>query len=227
MRKLLIVDAHQHFWDLEREAMPRMTAADTAIRRTFGPAELAPLLVEAGVAQTVLVQAACSDSDTNSMFAHATLHDWIGCRAYSPTILPTWRSGPTSCARAAAHGNVAAKSSGLNTVLPDDGWGAEDLREAVTIAVGVFGPDRLVCGSDWPVALLNGDDAKVWREIVRAIDDLASQPREQLHAATAVGLYGLDAGPWRGSRRDRGANRLWSGRGGGQRDGRQRRPSAP
>jgi L-fuconolactonase len=74
----VIVDAHQHFWDLEREAMPWMTDEHRVIRRTFGPAELAPLLVEAGVAKTVLVQAACSDSDTDSMFGHAELRDWIG-----------------------------------------------------------------------------------------------------------------------------------------------------
>ena len=53
--------------------------------------------------------------------------------------------------RAAAHGNVAAKISGLNTVLTSAGWTASDLRDAVEVAVECFGPDRLMCGSDWPV----------------------------------------------------------------------------
>ncbi len=54
--------------------------------------------------------------------------------------------------------NVAAKISGLNTIARGARLGApDDLREAVAVAVDAFGPDRLVCGSDWPVALLNGE----------------------------------------------------------------------
>jgi L-fuconolactonase len=278
----VIVDAHHHFWNLEREAMAWMTAEHAVIRRTFGPAELAPLLVAAGVAQTVLVQAACSDSDTDSMFEHAAGHDWIGgviawidlrsaartrvrleelaaqpkLRGFRhlihdepdphwilrddvleclslleeggwilelPCVFPRHLADvPELAARfpamtfvidhlakpplrtgamaewadelraAAAHGNVAAKVSGLNTMLADDGWRADDLREAVAVAVEAFGPARLVCGSDWPVALLNGDYGKIWRETVRVIEDVAPQHREQILAATAASVYGLD-----------------------------------
>ena len=72
--------------------------------------------------------------------------------------------GPPRGARRAAHPRVVAKISGLNTVLTNRDWGAADLRYAVAVAVDAFGSDRLVCGSDWPVALLNGDYEKVWRE---------------------------------------------------------------
>jgi L-fuconolactonase len=278
----VIIDAHQHFWDLEREAMPWMTAEHALICHTFGPDQLAPLLAGAGVAQTVLVQAACSDSDTDSMFEHAEAHDWIGgviawvdlssaertrarlhelsgqrkLRGFRHLIQneqdPHWilrdevleslslleegrwiielpcafprhlADVPELATRfpgisfvidhlakpplqtvamaawadelraAAAHDNVAAKVSGLGTVLGEDDWSANDLREAVAVAVGAFGPERLVCGSDWPVALLNGDYAKVWRETVRVIEDVAPQSREQILASTAVRLYGLD-----------------------------------
>jgi L-fuconolactonase len=94
---------------------------------------------------------------------------------------------------AASHANVVAKISGLNTVLADDGWKAQDLREAVAVAVAAFGADRLVCGSDWPVALLNGDYAKVWRETVRVIDDVAPQDAARILALSALRLYELDA----------------------------------
>jgi L-fuconolactonase len=60
------------------------------------------------------------------------------------------------------------------------------------VAVDAFGPARLVCGSDWPVALLNGDYGKIWRETVRVIEDVAPQHREQILAATAASVYGLD-----------------------------------
>ena len=55
-------------------------------------------------------------------------------------------------------------------------------------------PSRLMCGSDWPVALLNGDYERVWRETVRVIDaDCA--PRARRAAALgkrALRLYDLD-----------------------------------
>lgn len=56
----------------------------------------------------------------------------------------------------------------------------------------VCGPDRLVCGSAWPLALLNGDYGKVWRETVRVIEDVALQDAERILARTALRLYDLD-----------------------------------
>ncbi len=74
----MIVDAHHHFWNLDRESQPWMTDEHDAIRRTFGPADLEPLLERAGVGTTVLVQAACTDSDTDAMVEHAAERAWIG-----------------------------------------------------------------------------------------------------------------------------------------------------
>src|SRR5438034_11062801 len=74
----MLVDTHHHIWNLEREAQPWLTDEDAVIRRTFEPEDLAPLLERAGVERTVLVQAACSDFDTDSMFVQASEHPWIG-----------------------------------------------------------------------------------------------------------------------------------------------------
>jgi len=278
----VIVDAHRHFWNLEREALPWMTDDHSVIRRTFEPGELEPLLRRVGVSRTVLVQAACSDSDTDFMFEHAARHEWIGgvvawidlrspARALErlaelarqpklrgirhlihdepdphwvlqdevleslelleqhglilelPCVYPRHLGdvpelaagfprltividhlgkpplGSDEMARwagqlraAASHGNVAAKISGLNTALATSDWDADDLAEAVAVALDAFGPDRLVCGSDWPVALLNGDYERVWRETVRVIDQLAPLQAEQLLAGNARRLYDLD-----------------------------------
>jgi L-fuconolactonase len=56
-----------------------------------------------------------------------------------------------------------------------------------------FGPERLVCGSDWPVALLNGDYEKVWRETIRVVRDVAPDAAGALLAGNALRLYRLDA----------------------------------
>jgi L-fuconolactonase len=93
---------------------------------------------------------------------------------------------------AAAAPNVYAKVSGLNTVAPQGDWSAADLEPAVCVAVDAFGPGRLLCGSDWPVALLNGDYASVWRETIAAIERVAGADTPQIVSATATALYRLE-----------------------------------
>ncbi|TDE16015.1 amidohydrolase family protein [Jiangella asiatica] len=69
-----VVDAHQHFWDLEAVAYPWLTPDQGPIYRTFGWADLEPELTAAGVDVTVLVQAANSVEDTEAMIAQADRH---------------------------------------------------------------------------------------------------------------------------------------------------------
>ncbi len=90
-----------------------------------------------------------------------------------PLLTAQMADWTTLVQRAAAHGNVAAKISGLNTVLTSAGWTGSDMRDAVEVAVECFGPDRLMWGSDWPYSLLNGDYARVWRETVEIITTVA------------------------------------------------------
>ncbi len=73
----MIVDTHQHFWDLDREPMPWLRPEHAAIAHSFGPDDLRPLLDACGVDATILVQAACTDTDTDAMLAQATAHPWI------------------------------------------------------------------------------------------------------------------------------------------------------
>ena len=65
-----------------------------------------------------------------------------------------------------------AKVSGLNTAADWASWSAADLEESIGPALEVFGPQRLMFGSDSPVAILAGDYAKVWAETNKALDDL-------------------------------------------------------
>ena len=93
---------------------------------------------------------------------------------------------------AAAQPGVRAKISGLNTVAPVGTWSAADLVPAVEVAVDAFGPARLLCGSDWPVALLNGSYEQVWRETTSAVERVAGVDAEQILTTTATTLYRLD-----------------------------------
>jgi L-fuconolactonase len=60
----LQIDAHQHYWDPARGDYGWLTPELAPLYRVFGPADLAPLRARAGVAQTVLVQAAPSVEET-------------------------------------------------------------------------------------------------------------------------------------------------------------------
>ncbi|AFC30673.1 hypothetical protein PM3016_3864 [Paenibacillus mucilaginosus 3016] len=72
------IDAHQHFWNLEKQEYPWLNPSHGPLYRTYEPEELAPLLKAAGVEKTVLVQAANSHEDTEYMLGLGAKHDWIG-----------------------------------------------------------------------------------------------------------------------------------------------------
>jgi len=67
----VIVDAHHHFWDPATADYPWLTDELAAIRRAFGPADLAPLVAAAGIDATILVQTRSSLAETETFLAIA------------------------------------------------------------------------------------------------------------------------------------------------------------
>jgi L-fuconolactonase len=279
----MAVDTHHHFWNPDRIPQSWMTGEHASIARTFEPGDLEPLVRAAGVTQTVLVQSAARDDDTDYMFEVAGDVPWVGgivawCRLDDadatrarletlrtrpklrgirhlihqepdphwilrpavqpalelladrglllelPAVFPHHLGDVPELARrhpgllividhlgkpplgtahmsaweelvraAAAEPNVHAKVSGLNTVAPMPDWSSRDLEPAVRVAFDAFGAQRLVCGSDWPVALLNGDYGRVWHETTAAIERVAGAAAEQILTTSATTLYRLDA----------------------------------
>lgn len=280
----MIVDCHQHFWDLDKVEYAWLVPEYGPIYRTFTPEELAPQLAAAGVDRTVLVQAANSFADTDAMLAQAAQYEWIGAvvgwvpledAAATARVLaerylanpwfrgvrhlnheeadPDWLVRPAvldglkvlaerqlvfevvavhplhlghvpilakACPdlrividhlakppiasgeygtwkadmrAAAAAPNVYAKISGLNTAADRETWHAGHLEEAIGFALEVFGPERLMFGSDWPVAILAGDYAKVWAETNKALDSLgvSDSDRAAILGGNAAVLYSI------------------------------------
>ena len=103
-----------------------------------------------------------------------------------------WEPWSSLFARAAEYSNVYAKVSGLNTAAEPENWSSEDLKPYIDFAIERFGPERLMFGSDWPVATLAGDYQKVWEETNRAISDLDEKDREAVLGSTGATFYGLD-----------------------------------
>jgi L-fuconolactonase len=84
---------------------------------------------------------------------------------------------------------VYCKLSGMITEADPKSWKAEHLRPYVSHVMRVFGPDRLMFGSDWPVCTLAG----TWKETLAAFtQSIGAQPvevREKLLGETAQKFY--------------------------------------
>jgi L-fuconolactonase len=108
---------------------------------------------------------------------------------------PPFGSGPTTewlrgIEAAARLPNVFCKVSGLLTGQRTP-WTAAPLRPFVQHVLSVFGPSRLMFGSEWPACL----PAATWKETLAAftqsIGARSIEVREQLLGGTAAGFYGL------------------------------------
>ena len=277
------IDAHQHFWNLDEVEYPWLGGEETAaINRTYGPADLEPHLRGAGVDRTVLVQAADSYADTDSMLRHAEAYPWIAAVVgWAPLLdpreaeraldrytehpkfkgvrhlihdeadpdwvvrdavveglkllverdlafdvvavfprhlghIPTlaervpglrmvidhlakppiatgegterWRA---LMAAAASYPQVYAKVSGLNTAADPTAWSAEDLTPYIDTAFELFGAERLLFGSDWPVLELAGTYERVWEETNRALEGRTPEELDAVLGGTAERVYRL------------------------------------
>ena len=277
-----VVDAHHHFWDPSRADYPWMTDELAAIRRRFGPEDLAPLAARAGVNRTILVQTRSSLDETREFLATAFANDFVAgvvgwVDLTDPTIAeaiakladgpggtslvgirhqvhdepdPAWllrgevdrgiatvgaaglvydllvrpRELPAALENVRAHpdvafvidhlakppiragelepwlslmrpfgelDNVACKVSGLVTEADWHDWKVDDLRPFVDAALEIFGADRLMFGSDWPVCLLAATYADVVEAARSATAELSSDEHDELFGGTARRVYGL------------------------------------
>lgn len=100
----------------------------------------------------------------------------------------SWAVGLRELAR---HPNVAAKVSGLVSGLAPGAWSAEDLAGPVMIALGAFGADRLLYGSDWPLAELGGG-VTAWKSAVeKLLTELSDAERGWVFGGSAAEAYSL------------------------------------
>ena len=113
--------------------------------------------------------------------------DHLARPAFDLGLSDEWLRGMES---AAALPNVVCKISGLLTVaeLP---WKAAPIRPFVQHALAVFGPQRLMFGSEWPIRLPD----VTWKESLAAftqsIGAHTMEVREQLLGGTAAEFYRL------------------------------------
>jgi len=90
---------------------------------------------------------------------------------------------------AAAYPNVYAKISGLNTAADWDNWSAKDIKPYIDVAFNIFGAERLIYGSDWPVANMAGDYTKVWKETNKTLEGRSQVEIDAVLGKTAIKFY--------------------------------------
>jgi L-fuconolactonase len=91
--------------------------------------------------------------------------------------------------QAAAHENVYCKLSGMITEADHQAWKPADLTPYIRHILKVFGPQRCMFGSDWPVCLLAGTYDDVVEALQQNISDLNRLELEDIFRDTASRFY--------------------------------------
>ncbi|MGI9402811.1 MAG: amidohydrolase family protein [Rhizobiaceae bacterium] len=274
------IDAHQHFWKIERDDYGWMDDSVAAIRRDFGPADLKPLLERCGLDGSIVVQAApsieesryllsladenpailgvvgwielgadCGLQDLESFALHPKFKgirpvlqdiaetDWIlgperlaalqqvagiGLRfdalirprhldvivalADAIPTLPIvidhcakpvirqganagneWREGMH---RLSEYPQVYCKLSGLANEYGSE-WSSTSLEPVASYVLSIFGAERVMWGSDWPVLNLAGNYSDWHRCAEQLAAGLSHSEHADLFGATAARFYGI------------------------------------
>ena len=275
-----VLDAHHHLWRPARGDYSWMDPG-LKIARDYMPDDLAPLLRQAGVTKTILVQAADTEAETDFMLDLAARTEWIVgvCgwldmdsddfpdrlahymaqpywKSFRPMLQdldePDWILKPrvlANLAHVAAVGarfevltrppqlphaveaikrtpglkavvnhiskpdiasgvmepwasqiaelgafpDIHCKISGLVTEAAAD-WTPADLAPYVSHILDVFGPDRIIFGSDWPVALLAAESYGDVMNTLRTITGphLGPDSHRKLFHDNGARFYGVD-----------------------------------
>jgi len=273
------IDGHQHFWTTQRDDYGWLTPDLELLYRDFGPEDLQPLLDQAGVDHTVLVQAAATTDETRYLLSIADNHPmvagvvgWIdmdsptrAIEALNEFVLhpkfvgirpmiqdiedPAWidqseldivldalvemnicfdalvrsehlpflfncltrhpdlrvvidhgakpdiaggerQPWADSIAAIASQTSAYCKVSGLITEA-DSSQTYDDVMPYLDHLLDVFGSERLIWGSDWPVLNVAGDYDGWYAASIERLSQLAVQDQENILGHNAIQFYGL------------------------------------
>ena len=277
----MLIDSHQHFWQVGRFEYPWMSSDLGVLYRDYLPDDLAPILEHNRVKKTVLVQASNSvaesrwlleladansiiagvvgwvdlmsaeiDMQLDELCAHPKFKgvrhlveseandDWLVQPAvlsglkklamrglsydllvhtrhlqYVPQVAescpdlrfvidhmakpPIARNEFEEWAEAlkpvARYPNVHCKLSGLVTEANWSSWQTNDLRLYVDYALEVFGVDRMMFGSDYPVCLLAASYDRVLDSFQELLKELSASDRDKIFSKNAAAFYRLNS----------------------------------
>ena len=102
-----------------------------------------------------------------------------------------WEPWATLMRRASEHPNVHVKLSGFLNAATLANATAEQFKPYVEYVLELFGPERVMIASNWPVCLLGADYATTWSQTLELIGTLDDAARLDVLGGTATRFYGL------------------------------------
>lgn len=91
----------------------------------------------------------------------------------------------------AAHKNVYCKISGMFTESDWDKWKPEDFNPYFDTVTNVFGTNRLMYGSDWPVSLLATSYSKSIEVVKKYFQSFSKTEQQNIFGLNAITFYHL------------------------------------
>jgi L-fuconolactonase len=117
--------------------------------------------------------------------------DHIGKPAIAEGEYESWKEGLGAIAR---HENVYCKLSGMVTEAARGAWSRSDFVPYMEAVLELFGAERVMYGSDWPVCTLEADYGEVIGIVRDYIGRLSQSEQRRIMGETAAEFYGLDVG---------------------------------
>lgn len=276
---MVIIDAHQHFWNYDPVRHDWIGEDMKVIRRDFQPKDLEEVYAKNGVHACVAVQADQAEAETDMLLAYAKAHDfikgvvgWVNLReeglddrlgyystfpklkgfrhvlqkeepsfmldpaflrgigllqkfdlAYDILIFPHHldaaiemvghfpeqrfvldhlakplikkgeiREWKEKMKVLSTHPHLYCKISGMVTEADWESWKREDLIPYMEAVTEIFGPDRLMFGSDWPVCLVASSYDK-WLGFVKTFySSLSPIDRAKIFGGNVNSFYRLN-----------------------------------
>ncbi|MFD0616875.1 amidohydrolase family protein [Paenibacillus sp. GCM10027629] len=274
------IDAHQHYWSIQRDDYGWLTPELPTLYRDYLPTDLEALLKEHQINGSIVVQAAESIAETDFMLGLAAQHPsilgvvgWLDLNApdymqqlerfrahpkfvgvrimiqemkdsnevlepgmlqaitnladtgvpvdllctsnqlhsvvellkrvphlhavidhiakpqIAAQVFEPWRS---QMAEIAANPGIYCKLSGMVTEADHQHWSSEQIIPYIRHAIDLFGYDRIMFGSDWPVCLLAASYDEVVGVLEQSMDSqVSSEDREKLFGRNAADFYRL------------------------------------
>ena len=276
---MLKIDTHQHFWQFDKMRHAWIKEDMKVVQKDFLPADLAPLLNNAGINACITVQADETEAENDFMLALAKENDFIkgvigwldffdpqvserlayysqfdlmkgfrfilqnkqprdllmsdkfirGIKAlgaydlvyeilifsdqipYATALVkqfpkqrfvlnhlakPMIKAGEikqweTAISSLAKHENVYCKVSGMVTEADWKNWNYADISPYMDVVFSLFGIDRVMFGSDWPVCNLAADYQKVMGVVETQVNSLTINEQEKFWSLNAAKCYQL------------------------------------
>lgn len=105
--------------------------------------------------------------------------------------LGIWRDWRKQMSLLAEREYISCKLSGMVTEADWKNWKAHDLRIYLDTCLELFGPKRLMFGSDWPVCLLAADYSQVAEVLADFLAPLSSSEKAWIWGKSAMEFYNI------------------------------------